>query len=160
MELEGSLSHLQRPHPVPILSLLGPGHILTSHFPKIPYNIILPSTPGSYKWSLSLRFPHQNTVYASPLHHTCYMPRPSHCSLFYHPNNTWGGVQIIKLLVIQFSLLLCYLVPLRPKYSPLHTILKHLHPTFLPQYERPCFTLILNNRQNYSSVHFNLYIFG
>jgi len=34
--------------------------------------------PGFPKWSLSLRFPHQNPVYTSPLPHTCYMPRPSH----------------------------------------------------------------------------------
>ena len=34
-----------------------------------------------------------------PLHHTCYMPHPSH-SRFHHPNNIWWGVQIIKLLVM------------------------------------------------------------
>ena len=37
-------------------------------------NIILLSTPGSPKWSLSLRFPHQNPVYASPLTHAGYLP--------------------------------------------------------------------------------------
>ena len=65
------------PPPVPVLSQLDPVHTPTSHFRKIHLSIILSSTPGSPNWSLSLRFPHQNSVYASPLPHTRYMPRPS-----------------------------------------------------------------------------------
>ena len=61
------------PPPVPILSQFGAVHAPTSHFLKIYRNNILPSTPGSPTWSLSLRFAHQNPVYTSPLHHTCYM---------------------------------------------------------------------------------------
>jgi len=76
------------PPSVPSLSQLEPVHTRTSYFLKIHLNIIFPSTPGSPKWSLSLRFPHQNLVYSSPLPHTCYMSRPSHSSRFYHPSNT------------------------------------------------------------------------
>jgi len=54
--------------PVPILSHLDPVHDPTTHFLQIRLNIIIPLTPGCSKWSLSLRFPHQNPVYASPLH--------------------------------------------------------------------------------------------
>ena len=68
-----------------------------SHFLKIHLNIILPSTPGSSKSSLSLRLS-TKTLYA-PLS-TCYIPRPSHSSRFNHPNNIWWGVQIIKVLCI------------------------------------------------------------
>ena len=75
------------PPPVPMLKQLNPVHTPTSPFLKIHLNIIPPSTPGSPHWSLSLRFPHQNPVYTSPLPHTCYMPRPSHSSRLYHPNS-------------------------------------------------------------------------
>ena len=76
---ECPLPHLQvYPPPVSILSKIDPAHTPIAHFLKIHLNITLPSTPGSPKWSLSLRFPHQNPVYASPFPHTRYMPRPSH----------------------------------------------------------------------------------
>ena len=47
------------PPPVPILSQ---PH---NHFLIIHINIILPFRPGSFKWSLSLRFPQENTAYNS-----------------------------------------------------------------------------------------------
>jgi len=65
MEPEGSLPYSRVPansfYPEPSRSTPYP----TSHCLKIHFNIILPSTPGSYKRSLSLMFPHQNPVYAS-----------------------------------------------------------------------------------------------
>jgi hypothetical protein len=57
--------------PVPILSQLHPVHTPTTHFPKIHSNIILPSTPGSPQWPLSLMFPHQHPVHPSPIRATC-----------------------------------------------------------------------------------------
>ena len=57
------------PPSVPILSQLHPVPTNPSHLLKIHLNIILPSTPGSPQWFLSLRFPHQNPVHTSPLPH-------------------------------------------------------------------------------------------
>jgi len=67
MEPEGSLPHLKVPATCPYPEPARSSPCYTSHFPKIHLNIILPYMPGSPKWSLSLRFPHQYPVYASPL---------------------------------------------------------------------------------------------
>ena len=98
MEPEGSLPHSQLPFTCPLS--LSWARVMQSlplhpHFFKIYFNIILPSTPGSSKWCLSLRFPHQNPVYASPVPH---MPSPSHSSRLDHPNNIGWAVQIINRL--------------------------------------------------------------
>ena len=61
------------PPPVPILSQLDPVHTLISYFLNIHLNVIFPSKPGSPKWSLTLRFPHQNPVYTSLLPHIYYV---------------------------------------------------------------------------------------
>ena len=110
MEPEGSLPHSQVPvtcpYPEPCLSSSYP----TYNFLKIYLNIILPSTPGSSKWCLFLRFPHQNPEYAS-LIHTRYMLRPLHSSRYDHWNDNGWGLRIIKLLIVYFSPLPCYLVP-------------------------------------------------
>ena len=60
---------------------------LLSHFLTIHFSIILPSTPGSSKWSLYLRLPDQNRVYTFPLTPLCYLTRLSHSSRFDYPNN-------------------------------------------------------------------------
>ena len=61
------------PPPVPIVSQLDPVH--TPHATSWScLNIILASTPGSPKWSLSLMFPHQNLVYASPVPYALHVP--------------------------------------------------------------------------------------
>jgi len=121
------------PPPVPTLNQIDPVDTHPSHCLKIYLNIILPSMPGSSKWSLSLGFPHQNPIYTFPIpiHATCpahlildlvtwiimgeeYRSYNSSCTSFPPPPS-------------------CYPVPLRPKYSSQHPILKHFQPTFLPQ---------------------------
>ena len=80
---------------------INPVHALTSLFPKIHLNI----TP-IYTWVFqTLYFPHvsppkPSICLFSP--HTCYMPRPSRSSRFYHQKNIGWAAQIIKLLIMYF----------------------------------------------------------
>jgi hypothetical protein len=91
-----------------------------------------------------------STPLSSPIRATC--PAISFFRIFYHPHNSGWAVQINKLLIMILSPLPSYLIPLRPKYSPQHPILKYPQPTFLPKCQRPSFTPIRNDRQNCSSV--------
>ena len=75
---------------------------LTSYFLNIHPHIILPSTPGFAKWSLSLRFPHQNPVYASHSPHTRYVSHPS-CEKHRSPKFYRLLYSALSLLLIGFS---------------------------------------------------------
>jgi len=132
MEHKGSLPHSQVPATYPYPEPAQSSPHSTFHFLKIHLNIILPSTPGSPQRSPPFRLPHQNPVHVPLLPRRRYMPHPSHSLLFYHPRSIGWGVQIIKLLIMQFYPLPYKLVPLRPKYSPQNPILKHPQPTLLP----------------------------
>ena len=91
--------HKNRP-PFPILGQINLVYTPTSHFLKIRLNIIVPYKPGSPKWSLTLRFPHQNPVCASPLPQTCYIPHPPNSYRFDHSNSIGWGVQMTQLPII------------------------------------------------------------
>jgi len=79
------------PQPIPILSQISTVDVSPFHFFKIPF--IISHLRKSSKWSLSLRFPHQNPVCTSP--HTCCFPCPSR-SWFNRPNDIWWRVYVIN----------------------------------------------------------------
>jgi preprotein translocase subunit YajC len=59
---------------------------------------------------------------------------------------------------MQFSPISRLFISLRSKYSQ-HPLLKHLQSTFLSYCQRPSFAPIRNQRQNYSFVYFDFYVF-
>ena len=65
MEPEASLPHSQVPATCPYPEPDQPSSCSPSPFLKIHPNIILPSTPESSKWSLSLIFPNQNPAHTT-----------------------------------------------------------------------------------------------
>jgi hypothetical protein len=81
---------------------------------KIHFNIILSSTCGYSKRSLSLSSLHQSPVCPFHITHACHMPHPSH---FGHPNNIWWRVQIKGLSMCSF-----FPVPLLAGTSFLNTL--------------------------------------
>ena len=87
MEPDGSLPPSQEPTNYPY-----PEPPQSSPCPHIP--------PVSPVWSFSLKFPHQNFVYAFPLPQMSYVPCPSHSSQFLLPIKYWTSSTIIKLLIM------------------------------------------------------------
>ena len=94
--------------PQPILIQINLFHVFPFHFLKIHFNIIIPSTPRSSKWTISLRFSHQ-TLYAPLLFpYVLHFPRTSF--LF-----VWSPIQKAEGRDLHFSWNLMF-VPNCPAY--------------------------------------------
>jgi hypothetical protein len=78
--------------------------------------------------------------------HVCYIPCTSHPPLLDNSNYTLWRVQVMKLLIMQFSQTSYHFISLQSKYSPQHPDLKCFQSLFLPQCQRQSNTPI----QNYS----------
>jgi hypothetical protein len=83
-----------------------PAHTLARHFFKTYLNIILPPTHGSSKGSIPGFRP--ELLWKSHLSHACCVRHPHHPFWFDNPNQILWTVQIMKLLIAQFSPSSCH----------------------------------------------------
>jgi len=149
MEPKGLLPHSQEPATCPCPK---PGQFSAcpcppSHFLKIHSNIL----PSYHLRSglLPSRLP-TKTLYVPrlyPIQVTC----PAYLILLDLNNQIIFGEEYRSWSSSLCSLLQSYyLIPLRPKYSHQHPILKHPQPMFPHQCDKQSFISISNNRQNFS----------
>jgi hypothetical protein len=114
-EPAGSWPYLQQPATGPYPQPVDPLYTPPANLPKINSDFILPSTPWPSKWFLSLWLPHRNLAHFPVLYHACHMPRTPHSPSFDLPNNIWGWVRNMKLLIVQLPPFSCYFIPLCSK---------------------------------------------
>jgi len=133
MEPECSIPHSHVPticpYPQPDQSNSCPKIPLFEH----PPHIVLPSTPGTSKLSLSLRYPHQNLCTHLPSLPYALHAQPISFFSIWSPEQYWVRSTDHSALHYVVLSIPSYLYPLRPGYSLQHPILKHPQPTFLPQ---------------------------
>jgi hypothetical protein len=89
-------------HPLSLRSIL----ILSTHLLRGLRSGLFPSG-----------LPADSYMHSSALH-SSYMPLPSHSPWLDHSNYTWRRVQVIKLLIMQFSRTSRHFISLRSRYSP------------------------------------------
>ena len=139
------------PPPDPTLPQINSVHVLYSSSVKIHFSIILLFMTMSSYLQLSSS---PTKICRLSLHpHLYNIPRPFHLSWFYNPYNILEGAEITN-FITQLSTVSCNFQPLSPRNHPQHHDIQHPQLLIFPQCERANFTLMQNNRQNYSFVPF------
>ena len=113
------------PPPDTVLSQIKPVQTIPTDLLNTCFNIILPSTPRSSELSLSLRIPNQKPYTHFFYPHSCHMSHPSLSFWLDHPDNMLWLCHIMKLLIIIFPSVPCFLIPLRPDCLSQHPVLDH-----------------------------------
>jgi hypothetical protein len=130
--------------------------ILASYFLKTLSASVLPYIPEFSKWSLLFTFPHQNPVRISSPHLALPTP-PNLLPLTGHPNNILWSMQIMKLLIMQFSA------------AHVSSNVSGQNISLNTQFSKPSTGILLvmrknklyplqSNRQNCTFAYFNLYV--
>ena len=135
-ESEGSLPHQKSP--LPAIFLVRPIQSMVSYFTSWRSILILfsPLRLGFPSGLLPSSFP--TAALYTPLLFPIRAMFPTHLNLLDLITRIIFGEEYRVLIFSLCSFLhFRYLVPLRPKYSPYHPILKQPQPTFLPQCDRP-----------------------
>jgi hypothetical protein len=123
--------HVHKSPPlVPTSNHINPLHITPSH----RSSILILST-HLHLDLLSSFFPSgfpTNILYAFSLAPFVLHVLPFSFSLPDYSNYIWQKVQVMKILIMQFSPTTCPLIPLQSKYSLQHHVLEHPQSMFLP----------------------------
>jgi hypothetical protein len=127
----------------------------TSSYTITPRSILTLSShvrPGIRSGLFPSSFP---TLFSYALLHACYMPRSPHPPWFVRMS-----IQIMKLLIMQFSQPFCHFIPLRYKHYSKHLVPKLPQTVFFfPWYERP-FSHPYKTTGKIILVYFNFYVLG
>jgi hypothetical protein len=124
--------------PVPVLSQIDPVYAPHPTSQTIHFNIILPSTPGSSKWSPSIGFfqPKCRMHFALPPYVLHVLP----ILFFLIWSPEWYLMRSTEHKALRYVVFCTRHLPVRPKVLPQYTIFENPQPMFLYRREQPSFT--------------------
>jgi hypothetical protein len=119
------------PPQIPILSQTNPLHTTLSYFSKINFNINHPSTSRSSLRSFLLVCPPKSHMHSSSpyAYYILCLSQPPWLDQY---NYICRIVQVMNLLIMQFSPSSCHLFPLWSEYSPQHPVWNIYIPLYSP----------------------------